>query len=293
MNIPKDSLSVSGLRLQNGRLQAPEATTPEVKDIVQLANRELAANDQLRAELRSLDNTDADSDPREGKVRLSNYGMGNRQFYSLSLDGDKLSGTAVGRGGSVFDCRSVDGSDIKVQSDYGLPGAVPGLSFRVRSEGSGQTGETVSLIAGFSRHEMVMRMTKDDLSQAVKELPEGSGVNQKFLGKQLASAHGDDFIAIQNEFSDNTKRALDNNLLLLDKAKAYMSGLSLLGLAATQANLAPLAIGIFVGGMTAGYAAIKYLDHQANVGFKAGSELSNLQSHLAKNATQLPQSFVG
>lgn len=290
MNIPKDSLSVAGLRLQNGRLQTPEAATPEVKDIVQLANRELAANDQLRAELKSLDNTSADSDPRQGSVQISNYKMGDREFTSLSLDGDKLSGAAIGRSGSVFNCRSVQGSQMKIQSDYGLPGAVPGLSFWLRPEGS---GETFNLTAGYSRIEMVMRMTRDDLSQAVKELPEGSGVNQKFLGKQLDSAQGSDFIAIQNEFSDNTREALNSNLNLLGKGTAYMGTVGALSFAATQANMVGLAVGVFVGGLVGGYAAMKYLDHQANVGFRAGSELSHLQSHLERNATQLPPSFVG
>lgn len=290
MRIPQDHISIAGVRLQNNRLQPPEGATQEVRDAVSLANRELEANDRLIVDLRSKDNSSADLDSRAGSVRLVDYSSaatGDRKFTQIALDGDKLSAQAPGRNENSFDCRQVDGTTLDIQADYGKPGAIPGLSFRTYAE---YGKDTLHLKVNFSRPEMVMRMTRDDLREATASIPELVGVDTKLLGKQLAAAHGRDFMEIQNEFSKGTINALETNLGMVEKGPLYCGGVGLVSFLAAQANMPALAVGLFVGGLGAGYAATKYLDHKASQGFKAGRELGHLQSYLEKNATELPPS---
>src|ERR1017187_10557739 len=162
MKIPASSLTIPGVQMEKGGFQPPSAAAPEVVDMVSLANRELDANDRLTAELKGKDNSPADLDPRSGSVRLRDFAFaatGERKFTSIGLDGDKLTAQAPGRNDHLFDCRKVDGSKMEVMSDYGLPGAVPGLRFYTYPE----KNSALTLSCNFSRPEMVMRMNKADL----------------------------------------------------------------------------------------------------------------------------------
>ncbi|MBI3924872.1 MAG: hypothetical protein HY319_04975 [Armatimonadetes bacterium] len=286
MQIPRERFEVKGLKLEGGRLQAPDQAGADVKDLVELANRELELNDRILAEARQLDQSARDQDPRPGAVALTG-GVAGCDFANLRADlaGPSFEATARGRNDAVLECRKNAGNEIRCDSNYGFPGAVPGFSFRVSPE-YGQP--TLQLDGNFSRSEMVYRLSKDDLLNALQNVPADAEVPKQLLAEKLQRASGTDFISLQRELSQTTRDSLESQLGVLNAASPFLGVLGLGCAALASAGYAGVAVGLFVSGLVGGYAAIKIGEHQGQKAMDASFGLDKLGGWLEKNATELP-----
>lgn len=294
MRIPPSTITIKDVSLQNNRLAASTQAPASDQDVVSLANIELKANELLVADLRRLDNSSKDLDPREGHIRVRDYqnpACGPIPFTEVTLQGDNLLAKGIGRSGVEMECRKSNGSKICVQSDYGLPGAVPGLQFSTYPQGV-QADAKVNIWGGYSKPEMVLRMSKDNLLQVAAQLPDNSQIDKSNLTRVLKKAKAQDFQAIEHELLQDAKNNCQTGIELASKGTAYCGLVGLASLAAAQANQLGLAVGIFLGGLGAGYAALKVFDHRFQQQMKGYSDLSSLQSHLINQATEFPQSFL-